>query len=697
MSSAEHKNRVYCYIVSGVTKHLNALQENTPEEEKPDFTTVIETNDKDEPEDVPSGKVLSEVEEEVKQEEPPVVEVPSNVTIEPDATPQEIEQKVQEDLVEKHEAVEACDEEATDLITKLRQILVKDFGKTESVARKYPKQNNMGLYLYYDSAHRKDKGYKREKYAPYNTIIDQLNGATTERLESIADEQKERREAYKSVEKAFENGTAEITQEQAKEVAKAKAIDEKNIAYDNATSETFDKAELEVSKPIAQTSKDLKANKGKGAVYSDLEESKDRLLQDNIKLEQALKQAKSSGNEDLVASLTVALINNASKLESLNVDIDKEKKYMAKVAHMSAIDKAVDEQAENNLDSLVLNGKTYQCKTAIIKENDWKDLTKALDVELIDESNGRDKGYCNMYNSVMLRRLVTHYVIKQFGSTKKITKIYVQDMHLYINDTLVLYQGELFSPKSAKRIPKDVLPYFKNGMLAPFFDWGIFYKGVNCGGRPVNLRTLAFDSTEYLSDYFASDITDMHECKKKDVVKSPYSFLNPDLYFTLFRGLVTLTLEDNTYDRQEWEEQKEDNDSPMMRTMHQKMQREKRRINLLDGYKLDVYNGTNGFQKFGIGCFTNYVKNRGNKGFLRFALGSSMRFVLAGAGIVTNLGAHLIGGIYHSLKSDTEYDWNDNIRDKMNGTSDSPVRASDTAREVAEAKAEAEEEAEQAE
>ena len=682
MISAEHKERLHNLIKLGVTDALNNLKEEEHIEEKPDFTTVLEINDNDAPEEFTSGEVLEQVQKEIEEEEVPVVEVPVETEIEitKDATSEEVEQAVQKDLEQKHKTVETCDNEETDNITKLRHIVIKDFGKSEKVANKYPKQDKMGMYLYYDFAHIKDKGYNREKYAPYNAIIDELNGISTERLENIADEQKERREAYKRVEKAFENG-AEITQGQAKEVAKAKVIDETNVAYNNETNAFFDKAEFEVTS-LAQTSKDLKVNKGKGC-YTDLEQYKDQLLQDNIKLEQALKKAEAAGNDALKANLMVALSNNASKLESLNVDIEKEKKEFARIARMSAIDEALDEQEDKQLDYIQLNGKEFKCKTAIVREEDWKDLTNALDTELIDEeTSGKNKGYCNMYNSIMLRRLITHYVIKQFGSTKKINSIYVKDLHLYVNDTLLLYQGNLFSPNSIKRVPRDVLSYFKNGMLAPFFDWGIFYKGIHCGGRPLNLRELYFDDAKYLSNYFAADISDLRECKKKDVVQSPYSFMNPDMYFTLFKNLLKVTIQEESFDRQEWDEIKNDNENQRVKDLKGRMKREKRRLNLLDGYKLDVYAGTNGFQSFGISSFTNYVKNRGNKGFLRFALGSSMRFVFAGAGIITNLATHLIGGIYHSLKSENEYQWNDNIKDKMDGKDNSPITSKDTDREV---------------
>lgn len=697
MISAEHRERLHNLIKLGVTDALNNLKEEEHIEEKPDFTTMLETDDNDAPEEFTSGEVLEQVQKEIEEEEVPVVEVPveTEIVITKDATSEEVEQAVQKDLEQKHKTVETCDNEETDNITKLRHIVIKDFGKSEKVANKYPKQDKMGMYLYYDFAHIKDKGYNREKYAHYNAIIDELNGISTERLENIADEQKERREAYKRVEKAFENG-AEITQGQAKEVAKAKVIDETNVAYNNETNAFFDKAEFEVT-PLAQTSKNLKVNKGKGC-YTDLEQYKDQLLQDNIKLEQALKKAEAAGNDALKANLMVALSNNASKLESLNVDIEKEKKEFARIARMSAIDEALDEQEDKQLDYIQLNGKEFKCKTAIVREEDWKDLTNALDTELIDEeTSGKNKGYCNMYNSIMLRRLITHYVIKQFGSTKKINSIYVKDLHLYVNDTLVLYQGNLFSPNSIKRVPKDVLPYFKNGMLAPFFDWGIFYKGIHCGGRPLNLRELYFDDAKYLSNYFAADISDLRECKKKDVVQSPYSFMNPDMYFTLFKNLLKVTIQEESFDRQEWEEIKNDNENQRVKDLKGRMKREKRRLNLLDGYKLDVYAGTNGFQSFGISSFTNYVKNRGNKGFLRFALGSSMRFVFAGAGIITNLATHLIGGIYHSLKSENEYQWNDNIKDKMDGDDNSPITSKDTDREIQYAKEMAEQGAADAE
>ena len=162
--------------------------------------------------------------------------------------------------------------------------------------------------------------------------------------------------------------------------------------------------------------------------------------------------------------------------------------------------------------------------------------------------------------------------------------------------------------------------------------------------------------------------------------------MNPDMYFTLFKNLLSVTIQEETFNRKEWDEIKNDEENQRVKDLKESMKKEKRRLNLLDGYKLDVYAGTNGFQSFGISSFTNYVKNRGNKGFLRFALGSSMRFVFAGAGIVTNLATHLIGGIYHSLKSENEYQWNDNIKDKMDGNDNSPITSRDTDQEMQDAK-----------
>ena len=699
------------------------LQEKTSVAEEPQLneSTINDViiDDEDRPEDSSSESIMSSVQEEVEQEQRPVIdpEIVKNIKAEQEAENFEKvqdskdyvrednyveqgkvnatsgynqtvdltddEELVVQDLGKKHEKVEQSDNSVDDIKKQIRKLLKTKYKFSNGKIKQYPKHRADGSYAYFDEQNINSEKYDTQKHTAYNALIDQINGFITTRQLDIAEEQKERTEAFKEVTKAFENGSADITPSQAKEVSKVKAIDANAKAFDNEVEDvSFAKKELSVQTDVREQKQQLTRNKGVGP-KSDLEFSKDRLLLDNLKLQAALKRAKEKGDTERVANITSALMTNTFKLESLTSDIEREKKALERIAKLNAIDEALDEQEDKQIDSIQLNGREFKCKTAIVKEDDWKDLTNALDKELIDEeTSGKNRGYCNMYNSIMLRRLITHYVIKQFGSTKKINSIYVKDLHLYVNDTLVLYQGNLFSPDSIKRVPKDVLPYFKNGMLAPFFDWGIFYKGINCGGRPLNLRELYFDDAKYLSNYLAPDISDLKDCKKKEVVQSPYSFMNPDMYFTLFKNLLSVTIQEETFNRKEWDEIKNDEENQRVKDLKGRMKREKRRLNLLDGYKLDVYAGTNGFQSFGISSFTNYVKNRGNKGFLRFALGSSMRFVFAGAGIITNLATHLIGGIYHSLKSENEYQWNDNIKDKMDGKDNSPITSKDTDREL---------------
>lgn len=594
--------------------------------------------------------------------------------------PPKVEEKEVQKVEEKHQEVEQIDNDLDGLIKKARKILQQKAKMSGKRTKHYPKRDENGLCLYYNFENYGKKNYDTERYAAYNSVIDQINNFFGNRQISVKEEHLARQNAFKEVTKAFDTGASKISTEQAKEVAKVKAMDISSTPFDAFTDEAiyFPSTEFSVSKtkPVEEKKKEIQEVKGKGTVESDILLSKQRLLEDEKKLKDALAKYKESGNEDAFNRIKDGLIRTQSKLESLDESYDREQKEKKHIAELGELDKAKEEQESKGIDSIVINGKELKCKCAIIRENEWKDLTNELDKNLIDVDERHDAGYCNMYNSIMIRRLVTHYVIEHFGSTKRINKIYVKDLNLYINDTLLLYKGALFSKVSEHRIPQDVMPYFKSGKLAPFFDWGIFYQGIHCGGRPLNLKEIYVDDAKYLAEYVAPDISDLRECKHKEMLQSPYCFMSPETYFTLFKNLLCVTIEDNTFTRLDWEKNKEEEQKKVDETV----KREKRRIHLLDGYKLDVYSGTNGFQKFGTSCFTNYIKNRGNKGFVRFALGSSARFIFAGAGILTNFTAHLIGGIYHSLKSDNEYEWNDSIKDKMDV--DSPITSSDTEEEI---------------
>lgn len=581
-----------------------------------------------------------------------------------------------------------------DELKKKAQKIYISWGNSAKKAKQYPKlrkNTRYTCYAYFNEENMNNKNYNYQKYAPYNDIIDKINSLMKQNNEVTKEVQKERKEVIQAVEENFDKGNIDITPNEAKVIAQSKIINTNSEPLTNETARDLI-YNYGSNDSLQESKKEFKENKGIGTLPTDLEKSKSELLELKKKYEYVLTQSICKQSKKAYDSVYSSLENVNKKLENLGLDIERENKENARIAQINELDKAQEEQEGKGVDHIILNGKELKCKTAIIRENDWKDLTKSLDETLLDEKSGRDKGYCNMYNSIMIRRLVTHYAIKQFGGTKRITSIYVKDLNLYINDTLLMYKGELFSESSKKKVPRDIEPYLRNGMLAPFFDWGIFYNGINCGGRPTSLRYLSFDSTKYLADYLAPDLASLNTCKRQDIVQSPYGFMNPTLYFGLFKNLLSVTIEGTDFTRQEWEEHKYDDKYSKTKKLKYGMKREKRRLNLLDGYKLDIYAGTNGFQKFGISSFTNYIHNRGNKGFVRFALGSASRFVLAGAGILTNFTSHLIGGIYHTLKSDNEYEWNESIKDKMDDT-DSLVTANDTENAIRDAKKRATKEA----
>lgn len=617
------------------------------------------------------------------------VEEPTTST-EPVSVPKE----VIEECKENEKKIDTLSNDIEELKLQARNILKSDFKNIKkSNIRKYPKKSNRKdkVYAYYN-----EDGYKpyksQEKYAKYNAIIDKLNELSNEKKDVQYETQQVREKELKTVEQDYDEGKIELTEESAKEVAKMKCCDVST--YENPVEEEDTKDVCTQSNFVQEQPQnyDLQEKiyeqaQNSGTVVTDLETSRNNLKEIISLLNEELQKPNLTAEKRSAYLRQLDIVKD--KYETVTFSLEEERKANERYLDILALNKAQQEQESKGIDSLVINGKTYQCKASIITENDWKDLTNSLDKALLDSEEGtHSQGYCTAYNTTMLRRLITHYVIRQFGNTKNIKTVYVQDLNLYINNTLVLYKGTLFSEKSEKRIPRDVLPYLKNGMLAPFFDWGVFYLGANCGGRPLNLKELYFSDVNYVRDYFSSDLASLEECKYKKVVQSPYGYMCPSLYFSLFKNLVQVTIGDDSYDRKSWEEHKyDDKDSYEVKRMKSKMRKERRKIDLLDGYKLNVYAGTNAFQEFGIKSFTSYVTNRGNRGFLRHFVGSSFRFMLASAGILTNFTSHLIGGTYKTLKGRNDYEWNDSIKDKMEDTN--VITEVETNKEIEDAKKEA--------
>lgn len=222
-------------------------------------------------------------------------------------------------------------------------------------------------------------------------------------------------------------------------------------------------------------------------------------------------------------------------------------------------------------------------------------------------------------NMDRLSDAITFEVVKNFP---KVHSIAVSSNYLIINNTC-------FTPNIANteaKFPLDSRTYIQNGCIAPLINWRKLLKH----SRNTCI-TLSFDSTEFYLTY----VGDSLGLGRKIGVSS---------MFKLLHNLDTFYLEGEDVS-------KEDLNSPKSAPIKKKLATKKRNFKIMDGYRLDVCKGTQGFQDFTFKSLKDYATNRGNKGFIRYAFGTVARFGFAVVGGTLNAGSHLVRGAYRGIKS----------------------------------------------
>lgn len=217
-----------------------------------------------------------------------------------------------------------------------------------------------------------------------------------------------------------------------------------------------------------------------------------------------------------------------------------------------------------------------------------------------------------------LCHLITIEVLRNFPNAHTIA----------VCDNALIINGTCFQPNiqdNDVRFPLDSIQYIKNGCIAPFFDWSSCIKTYK-----RTLKVLSFDDSTFYTTYVADSIGVGRR-------------IGVSTAFRIFPELEELYIGDESINREEL-------NTPKSAEIKKKVATTKRFSNLYDGYQLNVCGATRSFQNFGINSLKNYATNRGNKGFIRYAFGTTARLGLATVGVATNFATHTVRAIGRLIK-----------------------------------------------
>ena len=261
---------------------------------------------------------------------------------------------------------------------------------------------------------------------------------------------------------------------------------------------------------------------------------------------------------------------------------------------------------------LKVQGKEFEINYVRAKDNDklLADIT---------ESIGKSQRYTEL---AVLRKVITSYIIDKFGDYTNITVIAVNDKQIYINNTCMRISLKDLSEDIKERLPIDIMSYIEGGNIEPLFDWSTLRK-------MRKLRILVIDDINVYDTDIAGDL-EIEDMRLGTI-------------FNQIPSLKELYLQGKKVERDKQHSQEAEE-------IRHDLAQKKRWNGLLDGYKLNAnYKATDGLMNFGANSLCNYVKNRGNKGFLRFCCGTGFRLVFCGLTGCIGLGSRMIGGMYHWL------------------------------------------------
>lgn len=217
---------------------------------------------------------------------------------------------------------------------------------------------------------------------------------------------------------------------------------------------------------------------------------------------------------------------------------------------------------------------------------------------------------------------LTNFIRDSYGGWGRITEIIVRDQHLIINRTCM---RPVIDPKAINTdvFPLDAIDYLQEGAIAAFFDWSMLK-------HMKNLMCLDVDDM----GFYEVNIGGRLKCGRRIGVSTLFN-LCPSLDVLILAGDAVTRDSLNTEEA----------------TVVKKKLATHKRFNLFsDGFKLNIMQNTNSFAGWTFGNMKNYACNRGNKNIFIYCGGVVARAGMAGAAGVLNLGAHLVGGIFGTIK-----------------------------------------------
>lgn len=292
-------------------------------------------------------------------------------------------------------------------------------------------------------------------------------------------------------------------------------------------------------------------------------------------------------------------------------------------SRLSGVEKsALRREAASNKQSYASDDVTYakgRYMDSDGKAKDYKIVAQKIDVnEMIGKSVKSPEEAIER-----LKQYITYCINKQYGGFQHIKTIVVSGETLIINNIAFIPCVDAKYIKDKKIFPLDSIDLIENGTIASFFNWNTLKK-------MTSLYSVSFDSMEF------------YRCE----VGSSLGLGNRIGVSSLFKingSLDVLTIGKDTITRNSLN--KEDS-VPMKRNLATS----KRFFNFSDGYKINIYAGTNGLQNYMFSNLKNYAYNRGNKGTIRYVGGVTIRAGLAAVSGVVNFGTHLVGAVINTFK-----------------------------------------------
>lgn len=227
-----------------------------------------------------------------------------------------------------------------------------------------------------------------------------------------------------------------------------------------------------------------------------------------------------------------------------------------------------------------------------------------------------------------IKKYVTRMVFETVGGWDRVNSIKAKTGYLVVNNMMIVPQSQQHYDKN--KIPFDVYDYLKEGAIAYLFNWNMLTK-MN------NLLSIDIDTVDF---YLSEICTDL-------------GYGRTGGYKTIFltvKSLNVLKIGDNILTRDDVFNVKGAGAYSNIDNLSDNLSVEKRGLNIMDGYTINVYSNTSALESWSWSNLRNYAKNRGNKGILRYSIGCVSRLLLSSGSSVINAGAHLLGGTFKVLK-----------------------------------------------